>query len=317
MIIRKLLNYWFSKKRSDFYIWMAILSVGMYAAGAVLRSGRSPALSSFLEQTGFLSFLLVLLALFIHLNLHANHWFLDHFQETDHLPVRQISHVNSFCMTLFLCLSLLAFLGAAYGLEPFWQMIGRFLADRRILDEAVYPALEMEKGPAMEAPDLSAFLGEPKPTPVWMEALDRILRILVTVFLAVLVLLAIRSLLRQVWAWITKPRHFDGDEKIYLTPTWALPSGQKKAALHRSIGRLRTYDDKIRQLYRRNILVLSRQKKISPPKSASPSELEQAVGLEHRTLHELYEKARYSQKACTRAEWESLSRSLKAPGKKP
>ncbi len=316
MIIRKLLNYWFGKKRSGFYIWMGILSSGVYAAGILLRSSQSPGLSALLKHIGFFSFLIVVLTLFIHLNLHANHWFLDHFQETDHLPRRQIAHVNSFCMTMFLGLSLLALLGTSYGLEPLWQMMGRFLASRRILEGAVYPALEIEQEPVRKAPDLSALLGEPAPTPAWMAVLDQILRILITVLLAVLALLAVRSLLRRVWAWITKPRHFDGDEKIYLTPTWTLTSDKKEAALHRSIGRPRSYDDKIRRLYRRNILILSRQKKISPPKSSSPSELEHAVGLEHRALHDLYEKARYSQKPCTKTDWEMVSHALSASEKK-
>lgn len=40
-------------------------------------------------------------------------------------------------------------------------------------------------------------------------------------------ILALICLLGRLWAWITKPRHFDGDEKIYLTPTWSLTGSPK------------------------------------------------------------------------------------------
>ena len=68
----------------------------------------------------------------------------------------------------------------------------------------------------------------------------------------------------------------------------------------------RSYDEKIRRQYRREILSHTKKRKLSLPCSASPSELEQLAGLEQNTLHELYEKARYSKEPCTREDWDKL-----------
>lgn len=306
MTIRKLLNYWFKKKRTGFYLWMGMGTAVLYFAGFVLRSA-SPGLSIVLHRLGFAGFLMVVTAFFIHLNLHAVHWFLDHFKDTDRLPKKQMAMVNSFCMTLFLCLCLGALPGAAWALEPLWQALGRWFAGRTSLEKAVYPALHME-AEAMDSPDLSSLLGEPKPTPPWVVMLDQFLRAAACVFVAVLLVMAVLAALRSIWAWITRPRQFDSDEKIYLTPTWSLLS-KKRPKTEGLLGfRAKTYSEKIRRQYRRDILALSKKKKTILPASSSPSELEQAVGLENPVLHELYEKARYGREECTKSDWQAASK---------
>lgn len=307
MIIRKLLNYWFRKKRSGFYVFFGLAAAGTYLVGASLPASR--ALSATLKQAGFGAFLAVSLAFFIQRNLWAAHWFLEHFKDTDHLPRKQISLVNSFSMTVFLTLALVALPALAYCLEPLWQAIGSWFLHRINLDKAVYPALHMDTEP-VQAPDLTALLGEPKPTPFWILFLDKILRIAGTVVIGFLMVLALWRLLLRVWAWIMKPRRFDSDEKIYLTPTWSLPSpgSTLKKRLKKGKGSPRSFDRKIRQMYRREILSRYRKIKRSPSLSASPAELEQAAGLMHPTLHELYEKARYSQNGCDRQDWENLAK---------
>lgn len=307
MTIRRLLNYWFGKKRSGFYVFLGFVSATVYFTGLMLQSSESPALSALLKQAGFLSFPGIILAFFIHLNLHAGHWFLEHFKDTDHLPKKQIMLVNSFCMTLFLGSALVSLPALALCLDPLWQAIGRWFSNRTALDKAVYPPIYMESQP-MDTPDLSALLGEPKPTALWISFLDKIMRAAGAVIILFLIALAIRSLLLRIWAWITKPRFFDDDEKIYLKPAWSLPLSPQISPEKGGKGFRLSYDEKIRQKYRRKILSLSRKKKHPPAPSASPTELEQAVELCHPTLHRLYEKARYSENGCTKTDWEMLSK---------
>ncbi len=304
MTIRKFLNYWFKKKRTGFYLWAGLGTGSLYFAGFSLRSSLSPKLSALLRHLGFAGFLAVILLLFVHLNLHPAHWFLEHFKDTDRLPRRQIALVNSFCMTLFLFLCLIVLPGAAWAMEPVWQAIGAWLAGRTSLEKAVYPALHMETDP-MDTPDLSRLLGEAAPAPPWVAMLDQLLRTAASILVALLLILAARALVRRIWRWITRPRQFDSDERIYLTPTWSLLSKETEKTEIRPPFRTRSYSEKIRRQYRKKILLLSRKRKLILSASSSPSELEQTVGLEQPALHQLYEKARYSGQECTREDWEA------------
>ena len=304
MIIRRLLNWWFGKKRIGFYLSSAGITASAHLAGVMVRSENGP-LAVSLERAGFLGFLLTSAVFFIHLNLHACHWFLDHFRDTDHLPARQISHVNSFCMTVFLCLCLGAMPAAAWCMEPFWQSVRRWFSDLEATAPALIPDPGWNTGSA-EAPDLSRLLGEPKPTPPWIAAMDRMFRALGAALIILAMLLMGFHLFRQFWRWITRPRFLDGDEKIYLTPTWTLGADRKKAGPKPARFFTRSYSEKIRRRYRREILTLSRKKKLTPSVSATPSQLEQAAGLKHEPLHRLYEKARYGPEECTREEWEEI-----------
>lgn len=86
MTIRKLLNFWFGKNRSGFYVFLGIAAACAYLAGIALERSENQALAQTLKQAGYFSFLAIAPAYFIHWNLHAAHWFLDHFKDTDHLP---------------------------------------------------------------------------------------------------------------------------------------------------------------------------------------------------------------------------------------
>ena len=102
MTIRKLLNYWFVKKREGFYLFCAFLLGGMYAAGLLMETYASHSLAAFLQSAAFIGFLFLAILVLIHLNLHASHEFLKLFQDQSQFPKKQIEHVNSFCMTIFL-----------------------------------------------------------------------------------------------------------------------------------------------------------------------------------------------------------------------
>ncbi|MCI8888132.1 MAG: DUF4129 domain-containing protein [Hungatella sp.] len=301
MTIRKLLNYWLSKKRSEFYVFGGLLLGGVYVVGAMLNGSRS----ALLKQIGFFGLLILIPAHFIHANLHAGHWFLDHFKDTDHVPRRQIAYVNSFCMTFFLGVSILAMPAAAYVTEPLWQAIFLWFSRRSHPERAVYPALNMDMKPA-SPPDMTKIFGEPKPTPAWIQVLDQVFYVLGAILVMILFFMMVKGICRKVWAWITRPRHFDDDEKIYLTPAWTLPSGKREKAGRTSRLWFSSYSGRIRRMYQKEILAGAKKTKVSPSPWASPRELEKAAGVEHPVLHELYEKARYGPEGCSKEDWGRL-----------
>ena len=97
MTIQKLFNYWIGKRRSGFYIFLEFMFAFMYFI-CVMIDSNSFALSVMIKQTGFLGFLFGAILFLIHLNLYANRRFLKHFEDVDHLPKKQIWHVNSVCL---------------------------------------------------------------------------------------------------------------------------------------------------------------------------------------------------------------------------
>ena len=311
---RKWVNYWFHKQRNVFYNGLIVLSVLIYLAGLAVAEYELGSdwtvLSPRLKGIGFSTLLLVLLLILIHRNLHGLHQFLDLFRQADHLPKKQIAYVNSFCMTIFLSLTFLMAAIISPSLDPLWAAIVSWF-------QGVFEPVELEPVPmepmAKTGPstqELLELLGEPKPTPAWIKVAEKIFLVVGWLLVAFLLLLVLRSMLRSIWGWITKPRQFDDDEKIYLKPVLFL-SGEdqpKKAADKepRGLRQYFSYNSRIRRLYRREIL--SRHKKGSSPQQwASPQELETDVRLTDPSLHEIYEKARYGHSPCTQEDWNILN----------
>jgi hypothetical protein len=144
-----------------------------------------------------------------------------------------------------------------------------------------------------------------------MELIDQMLEILGYVMVICVVFFFLRIALLSVWKWITRPRQFDDDEKIYLKPTLSL-FGERKApsqeTTERGIRYHFSYNGRIRRFYRKQILsgYQKSHHKMLPSSWASPRELELSSGLEDPELHRLYEKARYCREECTEDDWKSL-----------
>lgn len=315
MTIRKFLNYWFGKTREGFYFFLALLLVLCYLSALVIEeyqlTSRAGILPGQLKAVSFAGTLLLSLLVLAHSNLHACHEFLHLFQKQGHLPRKQIEHVNSFCMTVFLAFSLLCMVLFALFLDPLWSV---FLTWFRNLSHPVSqpaPPAKMEHFEAFQAPDLTKLLAEASAPPAWMEVLNHMFEILGYILVILVLCFLFRTVCLMVWHWITKPRHFDDDEKIYLRPTVLLPADKpQKSPEHREQG-IRyylSYNGKIRRLYRKRILSHSRN--VSADMAhffwASPSELEHVSGLEDQELHQLYEKARYGPEECTESDWKKL-----------
>jgi len=317
MTVRKLLNYWFGKKREGFYFFLAfLLAVCYLAALAIEQYQLTPHgwnLPMLLRTISFTGTLLLSLLVLAHLNIHACHEFLHLFQKQGHLPRKQIEHVNSFCMTVFLGLSLVGMVIFPFLLDPLWPLIAGWFRNLFQPGSRTAPLLEMEAPTPDMAPNLSELFGEPTPPPAWMEVLNRIFEILGYLLLILTLLFLVWTVLRMIWKWITKPRQFDDDEKIYLHPTLLVPSGPKKddpSSKERGIRYFLSYNGKIRRLYRKRVLSGSRSQKtavnISHFSWASPQELEEVSGLKDAKLHEIYEKARYGPGECTESDWKKL-----------
>lgn len=307
-------NYWFSKKRDGFYTCLTILAAGIYLSGLAVTEYKIGSdwanLSGKLKAAGFITLLGVILLTLIHRNLHGLHSFLGLFLQADHLPKKQIAYVNSFCMTIFLSLTFLTAAIISPVLDPVWAAIAAWF--QGLLEPVPLEPPPMEPatrtGPSTQ--EILELLGEPKPTPSWIKAAEKIFLVIGWLLVAALAYLLLRSLLRSLWGWITKPRQFDDDEKIYLKPVLFLSGdNQPKQAEEKAPGRLRqyfSYNSRIRRLYRKEIL--SRHGRGSKPQQwASPQELEASVKLKNPQLHQLYEKARYGHTPCTEDDWKTLN----------
>lgn len=308
MTIRKILNYWFMKKRDGFYLFLAFLLSAAYVAGILIENYGYDSLSAILKSASFMGFLFLAVIVLIHLNLHASHEFLKLFQQQDHFPQKQIEHVNSFCMTVFLGITLFSMAGLSLLLEPLWPVIRQWFASLKRPVQPQPPVPE-EIGPTpSEAYDFSALFGEPAPPPAWMKIVDRIFTVIGYVLIAAIALFLLRAMFLSIWNWITRPRHFDDDEKIYLKPTLSMTGESMPGLREHGIFYGLSYSGKIRRYYRKKILGnQKKQKKPLPPSWASPQELEKSFDVEDQNLHRIYEKARYSRQGGDEADWKSLS----------
>ncbi len=311
MSIRKLMNYWFQKSRDGFYIFFGILAAGLYALGTALgHYFQESALSWSLKLSASILAIFLGLLYLVHENLHSLHGFWDMFHQTDHFPEKQLSHVNAFCMTVFLLISVLVLSVVPPLFDPLWAWIWRGLQYLTRTSSSAPVEMEQTTSTTLNQPDLLPSLAEQAgEAPAWMKFLDQILGVLAVFLLLLLAVLVLRQIARSIWKFFTKPRHFDDDEKIYLKPSLHLDSNAPKNGFRRAMAFLpaRTPGEKIRRLYRQRILKHFSQKAAGIlPRWASPSELEETCGMDQPALHELYEKARYGNVPCTKEDLKDL-----------
>lgn len=312
MVVRKLFNYWISKSRSGFFSFAAFCLGAAYLVGFMMMHYEMQEMSVLLRRIAFIGFLILAVLFLIHQNLNAFYDFLNLFKDTDHLPQKQISYVNSFCMTVFLGISMIGSLILVYATEPVWQAIYDWITSRpeMSLSEPIIPET---MGGGMDLEQLSKLMDAGPKAPEWFKYIWQALDIVMFVLFWVFVIFALRAMLRSIWGFIIKPRHFDEDEKIYLKPTLNMPFGGNEtdsdAKKDSGLRYLVSADARIRRHYKKTILTGRKQKSqaSAPPEWASPTELEQSAAVDDQTLHRLYEKARYSREECTEEEWKRLS----------
>ena len=296
------------KKRDGFYLFLAFLLAAVYVAGRLIENYGYDSQSAILKSASFTGFLFLAVMVLIHLNLHASHEFLKLFRNQDHFPQKQMEHVNSFCMTVFLGITLFFMTALSLLLEPLWPVIRQWFASLKHPVQPQPPVPE-EIGPApSETFDLSAVFGEPAPPPAWMKIVDRLFTVIGYALIAAIGLFLLRAMFLSIWNWITRPRQFDDDEKIYLKPTLSMAGEKASEPREKEFFYFLSYNGRIRRYYRKKILIQQKkQKKTVPPAWASPAELEKTSGIEDQTLHQIYEKARYSRQGGDEADWKRLS----------
>lgn len=308
MTIRKILNYWFMKKRDGFYLFLALLLAAAYVASIFIEHYGYDSQASILKSASFVGFLFLAVIVLIHLNLHASHEFLKLFQNEDHFPQKQIEHVNSFCMTVFLGITLFSMAGLSLLLEPLWPVIRQWFASRKHPVQLQPPVPEEIGMIPSEAFNFSAVFGEPAPPPAWMKIVDQLFTVIGYALIAAIGLFLLRTMFLSIWNWITRPRQFDDDEKIYLKPTLSMAGEKASEPREKEFFYFLSYNGRIRRYYRKKILIQQKkQKKSVPPAWASPAELEKASGIEDQTLHQVYEKARYSRQGGNESDWKCIS----------
>lgn len=315
--IRKWFNYWISKDRSNAYAVLAVLFILLYLLGVFWVQYGDPESGARFKLAGFVGFLTLVIVYIVHKNLNAYYRFLDLFKDTDHMPLKQISYVNSFCMTVFLIAALVGIVVTAYAMEPLWRAVAEWFANRPVTEVPEMPIEYTPTPPPAPNPDMEALLGgaqNPGPPPAWVAVLTAIVEYGALLLLLFLCLFGIRKGAGKVWEFVTRPRHFDEDEKIYLKPTLDIlahlgaPEGEDDLPEKKGLRYFLSYEARIRRYYKKQILTGRKRQKCSglPGEWASPRELERGAGLDDAVLHRLYEKARYSHMECTEDDWKVL-----------
>ncbi len=319
MFMRKFVNYWISRPRDGFYVFLAVCFAVLYAAGVTIARYDRPEMSVLLKRIGFIGFLALAVLVFIHKNLNAFYEFLRMFKDTDHLPQKQISYVNSFCMTVFLIAAVILIAAAAAAAGPLWQIISAWFSGLPRASASPRPEPEPVRGGDTMTPNLAELLGDGGPAPAWVKLLDAVFEKLGFLLIAAAALFLLWHIGKSLWGFLTRPRHFDEDEKIYLKPTLNMQLNIKPRDREGGPDGLRyhlSYNARIRRHYRREILSGRKKQKQNgaPPPWAAPAELESTSGLDDELLHNLYEKARYSREGCGEEDWNRITAARKTEG---
>lgn len=298
----KWINRWIICDLENLHFFAALFCVIVYLAGLAAES-------TLLKQAGYLGSLILILLFFLHKNLHAQYEFLKLHEKIDHLPVEQMKQVNAFFMSLFLGLTAVLLLSVwMLPIQPVLlailrsivfiirQIVGLFdFGEKKeadmFLDEAVGNG---------GMPDLGTM------ETTWItRVLDFLMEVIGYILLALLIWYLLRILYQRLCR-LFRPRVFDDDEKVFLTPQVSTKflSGRGRKRKERELWSDFSYNGRVRKTYMKTIRKYNAERKKIPP-SASPKEIESFVGVERKEifLHQLYEKARYSEKGCDKREW--------------
>lgn len=271
-------------------------------------------ISSFLHLEHLKSFMYYFtFAYMIMIILYTNSKHLDHYlkekKEVSNFPGHQIIHTNRVMISIFTGITALCFFLLPFtGLERLLSQIGnQFLALLRWLIHLLLPKDTPEEE-IMEETEAATEAQQPlfssdEHAPEWLTQLLQIL-LNILLILAVLALLAgIIYLIYQLFQRFYQPPHENDDQQEFIKEE------------HNFITRIRPQQDDsplwfsfhpnayIRKKYKKTIQKSSKSNS-DIPTSYTPTELEHYANLdetnETTTLHNLYEKARYSRQGCTK-----------------
>lgn len=289
----KWLNRWISASLINLHLAIGILFLALYAVGLLAPDAR-------LEQAGYWGIFVLILVHLLHLNLHICYLYLKNQQELSHFPAAQMKWLNSILVSLFLAACAFVMALAPYlGIDRLLGRLGNLLVQViRWLVSLRKPAQQTaEQAAKWERSNPFAGLEAAEPSAL-VRFLDALLYVIGIALLIVLAFWMLRAAL-QALLRLLKPRSYDDDEKIFLAPG-DLKLGQKRARSKKEAGLWRdfSYNGRVRRRYKGEIKKYGGKL----PACASPEELEKLAGWEEENglLHQLYEKARYSEQGCSR-----------------
>jgi hypothetical protein len=301
---RKLRHHWLSGNRTGFHLALGCVFAGIYAlAGLIGSSVENFVWKEPMQIVGFAGLFVTLLLVLLHANLHGSNRFLQMFEDTGHLPVRQMTAVCTFCMILFLAVSVVAMGGCSVVLPIIWRAFCRWLEGRRVY---VDPEAAANIVPDMDnrSQDLAAIAGEVRETPFWVRAVEQMIFVAGYVMIAVIVIFLFLQLARALYRIFSRPVQWDDDVRISLKPDGdeeetekIVQEGTWLRRLKRRMTVSRDPREQVREQYRRAVRggVKRQRGKIDPVslRSATPKELERIADISDQGLHDGYEKARY------------------------
>ena len=259
-----------------------------------------------------------LINLYLYTNLTELNAFLIQNLETANLPGGQIRSTNRILMGVLLGIAAAAMLILPrVGLDRLILEAGRLLSRLlRVLlsHRGEKEVLPVETAPAEEAMQNPGF-GEPAVTPAWLEALLNVLSVIVTILVIAGLLIAAAAAVIALFRRFYRPIRENDDEREFIGMQQADPITKAGQTGRRSFLSRFSPEASIRRIY--TAAIEKGRKKHRPkeeiPKCATPKRLEDLAeipaGDRRDALHRLYEKARYSGQACTRADLEEMKRS--------
>lgn len=310
MTKNKWLNNWIARPMTTAHTLLALVLGAAYAAGLYLPDNA-------LEETAYCGIFLLILEYIVHKNLNAAYHFLDNATEASTLPAQQIKGVN---------LAMMAFHTSVTAIAMF--LVPRLRPDRLLIwlrDTAVWlirflvSLLSREKTPAAPLPQTQASVPdkpllpfEPSEVPVWLSFLLSVVEFLCRILVIALFAAALCYGIRCLYKRFIDRQRYEGELREFISPD---ANKQRLRAVHKSSGHTALWKDfspnaGIRKLY---IKTLNRAKPKHAVYSSSgtPAQLEQqAFEKQLDPLHHYYEKARYSQEGCSKADLKEARKSI-------
>lgn len=310
MTKHKWINSWIARPMSTAHTLLALVLAAVYAVGLYLPDKT-------LETAGYCGIFLLVLEYIVHKNLNGAYHFLDNATEASTLPVQQIKSVNLAMLSFHTGVTAMAmFLAPRLGLDR----ILLWLRDAAIwLIRFLVSLFSTDKTPAdpfpqtqPAAPDTPMLPFAPSKVPGWLSILLGVLEFICKAFVVLLLIAALCYGIWRLYKRFMGRQRYEGELREFISP---IAGKQRLKAFQRASGHGPLWKDfspnaGIRKLY---IKTLSRAKPKHAVFSSSdtPAQLEQrAFEKQLDPLHHYYEKARYSQNGCNRADLKEARKTL-------
>ena len=283
--------------------WLALF-VAAYLIGGGFKD------SSLMMQICYYMAFAYALLLIIYMNFTRLNQYLDFNKEVESIPYDQISRTNYGTLSIYLLLTIaLMVVLPLIGIDKLAANFGAAMKDliAKLFNREINYAQEMEETAtketmfAMESP--LGQLGSAE-TPAWLRAVYTVLTWIATILVFGGLLFALVAFaMRMMKAFYRTDKNSKDrneflrdikDEKTFMT---GRPSPVKRMQEWLD----RSPNAQVRRIYKKQVL---RHGKDAPSAYMTPEEAENFVGFpkgkERNTLHQMYEKARYSRDGCTR-----------------